>query len=70
MVSAHESVTEIAEIEAPWNKQVKVEEVVYEGGFPMVRLRIRERKRFTDLELDADTARTLVESLQSWLAKA
>jgi hypothetical protein len=65
-VTSHLTVTDLETIEAPWNKQVFVQEVTYEGGFKMIRLRIKEGKRFTDLELDGATAGRLAASLQSW----
>ena len=70
MSDPYESVTDLGVIPAPWSKELTLQEMIYEGGFPMIRLRIRERKRFTDLELDADTARALVDAVQSWLAKS
>ncbi len=65
-MTSHLSVTELETIEAPWNKQVFVQEVEYEGGFKMLRLRIKEGKRFTDLELDGATAAKLAGILASW----
>ncbi|MDH5188528.1 MAG: hypothetical protein OEW37_06170 [Rhodospirillaceae bacterium] len=66
MNAGHQSVTDIEEINAPWNKLLTVQEAIYEGGFKMVRLRIKEGKRFTDLELDSATAANLAELLQKW----
>ena len=66
MSAGHQSITDIEVIAAPWNKQVTVQEVTYEGGFKMVRLRIKEGKRFTDLELDSATATNLAGLLQAW----
>ncbi|GAB4361328.1 MAG: hypothetical protein Kow006_32040 [Gammaproteobacteria bacterium] len=51
------TVTSIDEFPAPFNKQIKLEEVVYDNDFKLLRIRIREGKRFTTMELDADTAR-------------
>ena len=69
-MTSHLSVTDIDNIEAPWNKQVIVQEVEYEGGFRMMRLRIKEGKRFTDLELDPETAARLAGVLASWCGDA
>ncbi|MCK5167023.1 MAG: hypothetical protein KAQ66_06875 [Rhodospirillaceae bacterium] len=66
MNAGHQSITDIEVIDAPWNKQVTVQEATYEGGFKMVRLRIKEGKRFTDLELDSATAGNLAGLLQAW----
>ncbi len=69
MSGAYESVTDLEVVEAPWSKQLTIQEVVYEGGFKMVRVRIKERKRFTDLELDPATALHLANLLGEWAAK-
>ena len=51
-------VTEIDEVEAPWGRNVRVQEVEFEGGAVMLRVRIREGKRFTDLEMTRDQPTT------------
>lgn len=66
-MSAQESITDLETINAPWNKTVTLQEIAYEGGMKMLRLRIKEGKRFTDLELDADTLTQLNGSLTDWL---
>lgn len=53
-------------IAAPWGREVKVQEVEYDGQVPMLRLRIREGKRLTDLELAPDGARHLAAILTAW----
>ncbi|MBF0250228.1 MAG: hypothetical protein HQL35_06320 [Alphaproteobacteria bacterium] len=68
-MSMHESVTDMEVIDAPWNKELTISETVFEGGFKMIRVRIREKKRFTDLELDYVTAGHLAQLLGDW-AKA
>ncbi|MCK5444071.1 MAG: hypothetical protein KAI73_00525 [Rhodospirillaceae bacterium] len=70
MSTGHQSITDIEILQAPWNKQVTVQEAVYEGGYKMIRLRIKEGKsRFTDLELDSVTAKSLSDLLASWVAQ-
>jgi len=68
-MSVKQSSTEIDAFNAPWNKELTVAEVQYEGGFKMFHLRIKEGKRFTDLELDPETATHLAELMSTW-AKA
>lgn len=58
-MSGDKTVTELEVIQAPWNKEITVSEVCYEGGYTMLHLRIKEGRRFTDLELDAETAAKL-----------
>ncbi|MBC8269223.1 MAG: hypothetical protein H8E36_10780 [Rhodospirillaceae bacterium] len=67
-MSAHDSTTDLETINAPWNKTVTVQEVTYEGGMKMLRLRIKEGMRFTDLELDAVTLKHLNGCISGWLA--
>ncbi|MHA1598341.1 MAG: DUF6967 family protein [Alphaproteobacteria bacterium] len=66
-MSGQESITDLEVINAPWNKTVTLQEIAYEGGVKMLRLRIKEGMRFTDLELDAGTLGELTKSLQKWL---
>ena len=53
-------------IEAPWAKLIEMSDTEYDNGFKMLRLRIREKKRITDLELDFETAKTLGAKLVAW----
>lgn len=62
----HPTTTEIEVINAPWNKELTVSEAEYEGGFKMLRIRIKEGKRFTDLELDFETAGHMAELMGKW----
>jgi hypothetical protein len=59
-------VTEIDEVEAPWGRNVRVEEVEFEGGAVMLRVRIREGRRFTDLEMTREVATRIGAALVSW----
>lgn len=63
-----QSTTPLQTIEAPWGKQVEVQDIIYEGGFPSLRLRIREGKRFTMLDLDKATAERLGAAIAEWVA--
>ncbi|MCW8835480.1 MAG: hypothetical protein OQJ99_03815 [Rhodospirillales bacterium] len=65
----HETVTLLDDIDAPWGKRVEVMNVEYEGGISLIRLRIRENKRFTIMDLDADTAARLGRTLSDWSEK-
>lgn len=59
-------ITEIDEIEAPWGRNVRIQEVEFDGGAVMLRIRIREGRRFTDLEMTRDVAARIGASLVSW----
>jgi len=65
-MSSHQSITEIEVVNAPWNKELTISEAEYEGGFKMLRIRIKEGKRFTDLELDFETAGHIAELMGKW----
>ncbi len=63
--------TEISELEkfrVPLGGQeVELQQIVHaEGAMPMLRIRIREGKRFTIFDIDPLTARNLGEALQRW----
>lgn len=63
---SNERVVDIEEFPAPFSKQIKVQDVVYENGFHLLRIRIRERSRFTMVDLDAETARHWGELMLNW----
>jgi len=54
-----EKLTEIAEIELPYRRQARLREVEFDGGMKMIRLVLREGRRITQVDLDADSARRL-----------
>jgi len=55
-------------IEAPFNKQIELFEVVHDNGVRLLRLRIREGNRFTAMDLDPDTARRWGTVMTDWAA--
>jgi len=58
--------TEIDRFSAPYGKEVVVEEVRYDNGFKLLRMRIREARRFTIIDLDHETAQHWGELLARW----
>ncbi len=56
----------IEEFMAPYNRLLKMETVAHESGMQMVRLRIREGRRFTILDLDKETAMKVGQHLLTW----
>lgn len=60
--------TPVAELTVPWGRQeIKLEEIRFEGGgMPLLRVRIREGKRFTIFDIDPGTAAAWGEALQDW----
>jgi ubiquinone/menaquinone biosynthesis C-methylase UbiE len=63
-----ESVTEIDRFIAPWGKEVVLQEVAYEGGLKLLRMRVREGRRFTVVDLDAETAAHWGRAMVDWAA--
>ena len=59
-------VTDLQEIETPWGKFVRFQELELPDGSVMLRLRIREGRRFTDLELTPEVAGSLGRLLGDW----
>lgn len=64
--ATEETVEDLAVVNAPWNKEITVRGVRYDSGLRMLRVRIREGRRFTDLELDAETAAALTKAMDDW----
>jgi len=59
-------VTELDEFAAPWGRAIRLQEVEITGGLVMLRVRIQEGRRFTDLELGAPEAEHLGRLLLAW----
>ena len=55
---------------APWGKELRIQTVRYQSGMRLARLRIREGRRFTVLDLDIATAVWLREALGGALSDA
>jgi hypothetical protein len=58
----------LTELTVPWGRQeIQLEEVDFEsGGIPLLRVRIREGKRFTIFDIDAATACAWAGAMQAW----
>ncbi|GAB6041359.1 DUF6967 family protein [Endothiovibrio diazotrophicus] len=60
---------ETIKFNAPFNKEITISESTYDGGMPLLSVRIKEGKRFTTLELDADTATTWANAMLEWAGR-
>ncbi|PCI36973.1 MAG: hypothetical protein COB46_14090 [Rhodospirillaceae bacterium] len=69
-MSVYENIEDKGEISAPWGKRIEIQELTYETGVKQLRLRIREGRRITDLELDPETAIKLAAVVGNWADKA
>ncbi len=63
-----ETVVPAADFTAPYGRGVVLEDVVHESGMRMMRVRIREGRRFTIMDLDADTAARWGRAMCDWAA--
>lgn len=68
-MNGHKDMERMEVVNAPWNKELTISDATYEGGFKMLHIRIKEGKRFTDLELDHVTAAHLGELIADWARK-
>ena len=66
-----EKLTTLDKFTAPiWGQEIELQQVEYQaGGTPMLRLRIREKKRFTIFDIDAQTASRWASAMQEWASK-
>ncbi len=61
-----ETVTRLERFQAPYGREVELQEVLFEGGMKLLRLRIREGKRFTIMDLDPETAAHWARVMGGW----
>lgn len=63
-----EKLTTLDKFTAPiWGQEIELQQVEYlAGGTPLLRLRIREKKRFTIFDIDAQTAARWGKVMQDW----
>ena len=64
-----ESVTPLDSFTAPYGQAIELQEVTFDGETNLLRLRIREGKRFTVFDIDPATAAHWGTALENW-AKA
>ena len=60
---------EIAVLAAPYRREVRLEEALYESGMKMFRVIIREGHRITQIDLDAETAAKWAGIMGDWAAQ-
>jgi hypothetical protein len=57
---------EIARYELPYSRKAELREVTFDGGMKMLRLILREGKRITQVDLDADSAMAVSDAMGDW----
>ncbi len=61
-------VNDLGAVDLPYGKEVRAEEIVYESGMRLLRLRIKEGRRHTVLEADPASAAAWGKLLGDWAA--
>jgi len=64
-----EVVTTLDSFAAPYGRKITLESVAYESGLRMLRIRIREGRRFTVMDVDTDTALQWSTAMRTWAAE-
>ncbi len=60
------NVVELDEILLPYGHTAKLKEIEYENGMRILRMTIRQERRFTVLDLDPSRANELGAALMNW----
>ncbi|MCW9033295.1 MAG: hypothetical protein OQJ97_03675 [Rhodospirillales bacterium] len=61
-----EDVKSLDKFTAPFNQQIELLEVTFEGDTKLLRLRIKEGKRFTIFDMDVETAERWGKGMMDW----
>lgn len=57
-------------IQAPYGRELRLEELRFETGMRILRVTVREGRRFTTLDLDPERAREVSAALGAWAGPA
>jgi len=60
------TVTRLDKFDAPYGREVRLENVDYENGMRVLRIHIREGNRFTVMDIDATTASNWGAAMLQW----
>jgi len=63
------TVTRLNKLNAPYGKEVTLENVAYENGMRVLRIHIREGNRFTVMDIDENTASDWGAAMTGWAAQ-
>jgi hypothetical protein len=64
-----ETKTRIATVVAPYRREVWLDDVQFESGMRLLRVTIKEGRRFTQLDLDDATAVQWGQAMLNWAAR-
>jgi hypothetical protein len=65
-----ETRTRLKTVAAPYGREVWLDEVRFESGMRLLRTTIKEGRRFTQLDLDAETAGRWGQAMLDWARRA
>ena len=54
---------------APFGREIRLDEVRFESGMRLLRVTVREGKRITQLDIDANTANAWADVMKQWAAR-
>lgn len=66
----NESVSTLDQFDAPYGRQVTLDSIEHESGLRMLRIRIREGRRFTVMDIDEGTAIRWAAVMRTWCRNA
>ncbi len=64
---AQATIEDIDVVVAPWGREITLKGASWGSGMRILQVRIREKRRFTDIDLDEATVRHLIGTMQGWL---
>ena len=67
---AEETIIPITQIEAPYGREITLQDVTHESGLKVMRVRIREGARFPILDIDQPTAAQWGSLMVDWAKKS
>lgn len=65
---SEETKTRLDVLAAPYGREVRLEDVSFESGMRLLRITIREGRRFTILDIDGPTAAQWGKVMTDWAA--
>ncbi len=63
---SEDRVNDLGRLDAAWGAELTLQEVSRAGGAALLRMRIRQGRRFTDVEFAPDAAREFAGLLVEW----
>lgn len=67
---SEETVTRLTTIDAPYGRKVVLEAVEHASNMRMLRINIREGRRFTVMDIDEDTALRWSTAMSAWAGQS